>query len=135
MVKKIINDIKCLKPCVEATEADRILITNMFETYRDNKEIVPYLSANMIGENKRIFIITYRMIDFMFINPEIINAEEPFEIGQCCIYHKALRTAKRHRKIDVRYFNSEFKEKTLHMEGEFAEEFEHMLDHINGLPL
>ena len=58
MVKKIMRDPLFLaQKSVDATEADKQIVTDLLDTLKANREICVGMAANMIGFNKAIIAV------------------------------------------------------------------------------
>ena len=72
MVKKIMHDPLFLaQKSVDATEADKQIVTDLLDTLRANLEHCVGMAANMIGVKKNIIVIAAGPFQFAMINPVI----------------------------------------------------------------
>ena len=77
MVKKIIRDPLFLaQKSVDATEADRQVVTDLLDTLRANSERCVGMAANMIGVKKNIIVVAAGPFQFAMINPVITKNQE-----------------------------------------------------------
>ena len=72
MVKKIVRDPLFLaQKSVEATEADRQVVTDLLDTLKANLDHCVGMAANMIGIQKNIIVVAAGPFQFPMINPVI----------------------------------------------------------------
>ena len=72
MVKKITCDPMFLaQKSVDATEADKQVITDLLDTLRANLDHCVGMAANMIGVSKNIIVVAAGPFQFAMINPVI----------------------------------------------------------------
>mgnify|MGYP000243670148 CR=1 FL=1 len=72
MVKKIVRDPLFLaKKSVDATEADKQVVTDLLDTLRANLDHCVGMAANMIGVKKNIIVVAAGPFQFAMINPVI----------------------------------------------------------------
>ena len=72
MVKKITRDPMFLaQKSVDATEADKQVITDLLDTLRANLDHCVGMAANMIGVSKNIIVVAAGPFQFAMINPVI----------------------------------------------------------------
>lgn len=124
------------EPVTEITDEIKALIQNMYITMY-NREGVG-LSANQVGENKRIFVMdTSKSGDRrrVFINPRIINHGPEIQRWKegCLSFPNIFAFVKRMTRISVSALDEEGKSFELGLEGLDAICFQHELDHLNGI--
>ena len=72
MVKKIVKDPLFLaQKSVDATEADKQVVTDLIDTLRANLDHCVGMAANMIGVKKNIIVVAAGPFQFAMINPVI----------------------------------------------------------------
>ena len=72
MVKKIMRDPLFLaQKSVDATEADKQVITDLLDTLRANLDHCVGMAANMIGVKKNIIVVASGPFQFAMVNPVI----------------------------------------------------------------
>lgn len=80
MVKKITRDPMFLaQKSVDATEADKQVITDLLDTLRANLDHCVGMAANMIGVSKNIIVVTAGPFQFAMINPVITKKTGAFQ--------------------------------------------------------
>lgn len=134
MVRPICKDIIFLKQKAQkATEADRAVITDLFETLRAHQDECIGMAANMIGSNKRIIIAHLMFYDEVFVNPEIIDKQEPYDTEESCLSLVGKRPVKRYNRIVVKYLNTNFEPMEKEFTGLNAQIIQHECDHLEGI--
>jgi len=116
------------------------LIDNMFETMHIAEGIG--LAANQVGVSKSMLVIDighfndkYPYPPMAFINPVITAfSEEDSDYEEGCLSVPTLReNVIRPAEIEVRYFDKDLKEQTLHATNLMARVLQHEIDHLNGI--
>ncbi|EHI69548.1 peptide deformylase [Streptococcus ictaluri 707-05] len=69
------------------------------------------MAANMIGESKRVIIVSMGFVDLVMFNPRLVSKEEPFETEESFLSLTGSRKTKRYDKIKVTYLDMNWKEK------------------------
>ena len=134
MVKPICRDVLFLQQKSKpATEADRILITDLYETLRAHQDECIGMAANMIGVNKRMIVCHFMFYDEVMINPVITQKEGPYETEESCLSLIGKRKTTRYKKITVEYLNTDFKPAKKTLEGLNAQIVQHECDHLEGI--
>ncbi|HEK9246016.1 TPA: peptide deformylase, partial [Streptococcus equi subsp. equi] len=91
------------------------------------------LAANMIGENKRVIIISMGFVDLVMFNPVLIAKREAFEAEESCLSLIGQRKTKRYQEIKVDYLDAHWHKKSLRLTGLPAQICQHELDHLEGI--
>ena len=134
MVKKIMRDPLFLaQKSVDATEADKQVITDLLDTLRANLDHCVGMAANMIGVNKRIIAFDNEGSYLVMLNPEIVKRSGPYEAEEGCLSLSGTRRARRWRSIKVRWQNERFQERCKTFTGWTAQIIQHELDHCEGI--
>ena len=93
MVKKIIHDPMFLRQkSVDATEADKQVVTDLLDTLRANLDRCVGMAANMIGVKKNIIVVAVGPFQFAMINPVITKKSGPYET---CLLYTSFRSSDR----------------------------------------
>ena len=101
MVKKIMRDPLFLaQKSVDATEADKQVITDLLDTLRANLDHCVGMAANMIGVNKRIIAFDNEGKYMVMFNPIIVKRTVPIRDGESG-YHKENRRVSGGRGMSV----------------------------------
>ena len=83
MVKKIVRDPLFLaQKSVEATEADRQVVTDLLDTLKANLDHCVGMAANMIGVQKNIIVVAAGPLQFPMINPVITKKDGAYQAGR-----------------------------------------------------
>ena len=86
MVKKITRDPMFLaQKSVDATEADKQVITDLLDTLRANLDHCVGMAANMIGVSKNIIVVAAGPFQFAMINPVITKKTGAFQTEEGCL--------------------------------------------------
>jgi len=92
------------------------------------------IAACQIGFAKRLI---YMFIDkpVVFINPSQENrSEEMMEVwDDCMCFPDLLVKVMRHKRCTIRFQDMSFKERTMSLEGDLSELFQHEYDHLDGI--
>ena len=92
MVKKIIHDPMFLRrKSVDATEADKQVVTDLLDTLRANLDRCVGMAANMIGVKKNIIVVAVGPFQFAMINPVITKKSGPYETEEGCLSLSGVR--------------------------------------------
>ena len=134
MVKKIMRDPLFLaQKSVDATEADKQVITDLLDTLRANLDHCVGMAANMIGVNKRIIAFDNDGAYLVMLNPVIIRQSEPYEAEEGCLSLTGTRKTKRYQTIKVQWQNEQFQTRIRTFTGWAAQIIQHEIDHCEGI--
>ncbi len=117
----------------EALPEDIGIAADLLDTLKANSEGCVGMAANMIGELKRIIAFDNGGVYTVMFNPEIIKASEPYEAQEGCLSLDGTRTAKRFKKIKVRWQTADFQIRIKQFSGFAAQIIQHEIDHCNGI--
>jgi len=134
MVRNIVRDPLLLsRPSVDATEADRQVITDLMDTLLANAERCVGLAANMIGAHKRILVFSAGFMPVPMVNPVILRKKGPYEAEEGCLSLDGVRKTTRYREIEVRYLDAQFRPRTGVFSEFTAQIIQHEMDHFEGI--
>lgn len=134
MVRKIVKDPLFLaQPSVDATEADKAVVTDMIDTLRANLEHCVGMAANMIGVKKNIIVVAAGPFQFAMINPIITKKAKPFQTEEGCLSLSGVRPCTRYQEIEVDYLDSNFHKQHGKYSGWTAQIIQHEVDHLKGI--
>ena len=134
MIKPIMRDVLFLgQKSEDATEADKQIITDLCDTLKANHDHCVGMAANMIGYKKRIIIVSMGFMDFVMVNPIIIQKSQPYDTEEGCLSLDRVRKTKRYRKIKVEFLDEAFQKHTQEYEGQIAQIIQHECDHLEGI--
>ena len=110
MVKKIVRDPLFLaKKSVDATEADKKVVTDLLDTLRANLDHCVGMAANMIGVKKNIIVVAAGPFQFAMINPVITKKSGTYQTEEGCLSLEGVRPRTRYQEIEVDYLDQSFK--------------------------
>ena len=133
MVKKIMRDPLFLaQKSTDATEADQQVITDLLDTLRANLDHCVGMAANMIGVKKNIIIVNMGFIDVVMFNPVIISKHDMYETEEGCLSLDGVRKTTRYQKIEVEYYDLNWKKQRQKLSGWTAQICQHEIDHLSG---
>ena len=134
MVKKITRDPMFLaQKSVDATEADKQVISDLLDTLRANLDHCVGMAANMIGVSKNIIVVAAGPFQFAMINPVIAKKTGAFQIEEGCLSLDGVRPCTRYKEIEVDYLDTNFKKQHGKYTGWTAQIIQHEIDHCNGI--
>ena len=133
MVKKIMRDPLFLaQKSVDATEADKQVITDLLDTLRANLDHCVGMAANMIGVKKNIIIVNMGFIDVVMFNPVIVSKRDMYETEEGCLSLDGVRKTTRYQEIEVEYYDFNWKKQRQKLSGWTAQICQHEIDHLSG---
>lgn len=134
MIKKITRDPMFLaQKSVDATEADKQVITDLLDTLRANLDHCVGMAANMIGVSKNIIVVAAGPFQFAMINPVIAKKTGAFQTEEGCLSLDGVRPCTRYKEIEVDYLDINFKKQHGKYMGWTAQIIQHEIDHCNGI--
>ena len=133
MVKKIMHDPLFLaQKSVDATEADKQIVTDLLDTLKANLEHCVGMAANMIGVKKNIIIVNMGFINVVMFNPVIVSKRDMYETEEGCLSLDGVRKTTRYQEIEVEYYDFNWKKKRQKLSGWTAQICQHEIDHLSG---
>ena len=134
MIKKITRDPMFLaQKSVDATEADKQVISDLLDTLRANLDHCVGMAANMIGVSKNIIVVAVGPFQFAMINPVIAKKTGAFQTEEGCLSLDGVRPCTRYKEIEVDYLDTNFKKQHGKYIGWTAQIIQHEVDHCNGI--
>ena len=134
MVKKIMRDPLFLaQKSVDATEADKQIVTDLLDTLRANLEHCVGMAANMIGVKKNIIVVAAGPFMFAMINAKITKKKGAFKTEESCLSLDGVRPCTRYKEIEVDYLDQNFEPRHGKYSGWTAQIIQHELDHVAGI--
>ena len=134
MVKKITRDPMFLaQKSVDATEADKQVITDLLDTLRANLDHCVGMAANMIGVSKNIIVVAAGPFQFAMINPVITKKSGAYQTEEGCLSLKGVRPCTRYQEIEVEYQDINMKKQKQKYSGWIAKMIQHEVDHCEGI--
>ena len=133
MVKRIMHDPLFLaQKSVDATEADKQIVTDLLDTLKENLEHCVGMAANMIGVKKNIIIVNMGFIDVVMFNPVIVSKRDMYETEEGCLSLDGVRKTTRYQEIEVEYYDFNWKKQRQKLSGWTAQICQHEIDHLSG---
>ena len=134
MVREIMRDpLFLLQKSVDATEADKQVITDLLDTLRANLDRCVGMAANMIGVKKNIIAVAAGPFQFAMINPIITRKSGAYQTEEGCLSLDGVRSCTRYQEIEVDYLDQNFKKQHGKYSGLTAQVIQHEIDHCNGI--
>lgn len=134
MVRDIMKDMIFLaQPCAPATADDLPVAQDLLDTLKAHRDECVGMAANMIGVRRRIIAFDDAGKYTVLFNPEIVKRSAPYDAQEGCLSLTGVRSAKRYRKIQVRYEDDRFRTRYITYEGWTAQIVQHEIDHCNGV--
>ena len=134
MIKRITRDPMFLaQKSVDATEADKQVISDLLDTLRANLDHCVGMAANMIGVSKNIIVVAAGPFQFAMINPVIAKKTGAFQTEEGCLSLDGVRPCTRYKEIEVDYLDTNFKKQHGKYTGWTAQIIQHEIDHCNGI--
>lgn len=134
MIRPIVNDIFFLGQKSEpATKGDLQIAQDLKDTLAANTGRCVGMAANMIGEKKRIIIVSIGPASVVMFNPVLIKKEEPYETEEGCLSLKGIRKTLRYRNIEIEYLDESWKKHRQKYSGWIAQIIQHEIDHCEGI--
>ena len=134
MIRPIVHDPLFLaQKSQPATEADRQVIADLLDTLRAHLDGCVGMAANMIGERRRIIVFCSGPMQTVMVNPEITARSGPYDAREGCLSLAGQRTARRYRRITVKYQDQAFQPRVGTFEGFTAQIIQHEIDHCEGI--
>lgn len=135
MVKNICKNLEILRTIsIDATMIDRQIGIDLMDTLKFHASTCVGMAANMIGVNKRIIAINDNGKYILMYNPTVLRQYgEVYLSKEGCLCHNGMREVTRYEKIQIEYFNDNFKKICKTFVGFTAEIIQHEMDHCNGV--
>ena len=133
MVRELIQDTEILrKKSKAATAADKAIAQDLVDTLQANMDKYFGLSANMIGERKRIIAICNGPFLVTMMNPKIVSKARKYETDEECQLLGTSYTLERYETVTVSWQDMEMKTRCTILDGFQAQEVQHLIDHLDG---
>ena len=134
MIKPIVKDILFLgRKSTPATEEDLQTGIDLMDTLAFHREECVGMAANMIGVSRNIIIVNTGVKDIVMFNPRILKKEGPYETEEGCLSLTGVRKTTRYEKIQVEYYDFQWKKHRETFTGFTAEICQHEIDHLSGI--
>ncbi|CAN5332209.1 peptide deformylase [soil metagenome] len=131
------------KPVLKIDKKILGLIADMHDTLKSQKDPEGVgLAAPQIGKSLRIFVVDYKNLKRVIINPEIVEISKVKKLNSeskekdilegCLSLPHYYGPIKRSKKIKIKFMDEKGKEQTEEFEGFNAQIIQHEIDHLNG---
>ena len=93
------------------------------------------LAAPQIGQNIRLFVISYKDHNLAIINPEITKKSilKEWDEESCLSIPNRYGQVKRHKSVTLKYLNQNGQTEILKASGLLARIIQHEIDHLDGI--
>ena len=109
MVRPIMKDPLFLAMEAEsAGEQDQDVIRDLQDTLQACRDRCVGMSANMIGQRKRIIIVSAGPVPLVMVNPRLLSGRDTYEAEEGCLSQPGIRKTTRYRHVTVAYLDSRF---------------------------
>ena len=133
MIKPIMRDIFFLNQKSEpVTESDKQIAIDLLDTLKANEAGCVGMAANMIGAKKRIIAVNMGMFNIAMFNPKIVKRTGAYETEEGCLSLDGVRKTTRYQKIEVEYYDFNWKKQRQKLSGWTAQICQHEIDHLSG---
>ena len=133
MERKIVRDIAFLsKKSTLAGKDDAGVVQDLKDTLAANAERCVGMAANMIGEKKRIIIVSLGFAPLVMYDPVILSRSGEYRAMEGCLSLDGEREAVRYEDIEVEYLDANWKKHKEKYSGFTAQIIQHEMDHLEG---
>ena len=133
MVRELIRDAGFLsRKSKPATAADKAIGQDLVDTLQANMDRFFGMSANMIGERKRIIVICNGPFFVTMLNPKITGKVRKYKTDEACPLLEESCTLERYETVTVAWQDTEMQTRITILEGFQAQVVQHLIDHLDG---
>lgn len=134
MIRPIVTSPIALRiPSVDAGPEDAAVGQDLLDTLAAHADSCVGMAANMIGQRKRIIVVSDSGRTLLMYNPRIIERANPYRAEEGCLSLPGTRGAERWRRIRVSYLDDTFRPVTHAFTGDTAQIIQHEVDHCDGV--
>lgn len=134
MIRPIVTSPIALRiPSVDAGPEDAAVGQDLLDTLAAHADSCVGMAANMIGQRKRIIVVSDGGRALLMYNPRIIECANPYRAEEGCLSLPGTRSTKRWRRIRVSYLDDAFRPATRSFTGDTAQIIQHEVDHCDGV--
>ena len=134
MIRPIVTSPIALRmPSVDAGPEDAAVGQDLLDTLAAHADSCVGMAANMIGQRKRIIVVSDGGRALLMYNPRIIERANPYRAEEGCLSLPGTRSAERWRRIRVSYLDDDFRPVTRAFTGDTAQIIQHEVDHCDGV--
>ena len=133
MVRNIVRDIFFLsQKSAPAARSDVYIGKDLIDTLAANSDRCVGMAANMIGEKKRIIIVSFGFAPLVMYDPVILSRSGEYRAMEGCLSLDGERETVRYENIEVEYFDANWKKHKEKYSGFTAQIIQHEMDHLEG---
>jgi peptide deformylase len=133
MIRKIVKDILFLsQKSVPATRNDIAIGTDLQNTLIAYSDRCVGMAANMIGEKKRVIVVSLGFSPLVMYNPVILSKSGEYKAIEGCLSLEGEREAVRYENIEVEYLDASWEKHREKYSGFTAQIIQHEMDHLEG---
>lgn len=133
MVHELIRDTAFLsRKSKAATTADKAIAQDLVDTLQANMDRFFGMSANMIGERKRIIAICNGPFFVTMLNPKITGKARKYQTDEACPLLEESCALERYETVTVAWQDTEMQSRVTILEGFQAQVVQHLIDHLDG---
>lgn len=134
MIRPIVTSPIALRmPSVDAGPEDAAVGQDLLDTLAAHADSCVGMAANMIGQRKRIIVVSDGGRALLMYNPRIIERANPYRAEEGCLSLPGTRSAERWRRIRVSYLDDAFRPVARAFTGNTAQIIQHEVDHCDGV--
>ena len=135
MVREIVRDDAFLsKESVPAMRDDTQIATDLLDTLMAHRDRCVGMAANMIGELKRIIVVSACDNCIIMYNPEIVkHSAKCYDAKEGCLCRDVETPCRRYETIDVKYRDMNFGKRREKFSGFIVQIIQHEIDHCDGI--
>lgn len=134
MIRPIVRDVFFLRQKSEPlSQGDPALDRDLRDTLNANRERCVGMAANMIGEKKRVIIVSLGFADTVMYNPVLLSKDTPYEAEEGCLSLDGTRRTTRYQNIEIEYRNAAWRKRRERYSGWIAQIIQHEMDHLDGV--
>lgn len=137
MIRQIVTSPMLLQvpsePATPGHPGDAAIGQDLLDTLAAHAHECVGMAANMIGERRRIIVVSNGARHMLMYNPQILERVGEYQTEEGCLSLDGTRPCTRWRRIKVRYLDDCWNERTFSFTGYIAEIIQHEIDHCDGI--
>ncbi len=137
MIRQIVKSPMLLRvpsePATPGHPGDAAIGQDLLDTLAAHAHECVGMAANMIGEHRRIIVVSNGARHMLMYNPQILERVGEYQTEEGCLSLDGTRPCTRWRRIKVRYLDDCWNERTFSFTGYIAEIIQHEIDHCDGI--
>ncbi len=137
MIRQIVRSPLLLRipsePATPGHPGDTAIGQDLLDTLAAHAHECVGMAANMIGERRRIIVVSNGTRHMLMYNPQVLERVGEYQTEEGCLCLDGVRSCTRWRRIKVRYLDDCWNERTFTFTGFVAEIIQHEIDHCDGV--